>query len=87
LRIGGSEIVIQNCFNVVLTVTIAFKWESQRILWMMIGVNFWFSNEWMMIKIRVYEHLISFKWEGQTYEWFDFVCWCWTAIQIWNELH
>jgi len=49
-------------------------------------VNFWISNEWMMIKIRVYEHLISFKWKGQTDEWFDFVCWCWTAIQIWNEL-
>jgi len=44
------------------------------ILWMMIEVNFWISNEWMMIKIRVYEHLISFKWEGQTDEWFDFVC-------------
>ena len=66
MRIWGSEIVIQNFFNVVLTVTIAFKWESQKILWMTIRVNFWISNEWMMIKIRVYEHLISFKWEGQT---------------------
>jgi len=42
-----------------------------------------------MIKIRVYEHLISFnsfKCEGQTDAWFDFVCWCRTAIQIWNKL-
>ena len=66
LKIGGREIIIQNCFNVVLTITIAFKWESWMILWMMIGGNFWISNEWMMIKTRVYEHLITFKWEGQT---------------------
>ena len=28
----------------------------------MIGVNFWISNEWMMIKITVYENLISNEW-------------------------
>ena len=66
MKIEGREIIIQNCFNVVLTITIAFKWESRMILRMMIGGNFWISNEWMMIKIRVYEHLIAFKWEGQT---------------------